>query len=81
MNYLYITFFLQYCYTFFNKMPSNFAENKMYYRVRNTIPPSIRHDTTEYTTRSPPQKVAILSSSDATKAGDNKIPIRLYKSL
>ena len=57
------------------------AENKMYYRERDTLPPRTRHSITEYATRSPSQKVAILSSGDATKVGGNKNPIRLYKSL
>ena len=54
---------------------------KLNHRVRDTIPPSTRHDTTEYATRSPLQKMGFLSSGDATKVGGNKNPIRLYKSL
>lgn len=44
-------------------------QKKLNHRVRDTIPPSTRHDTTEYATRSLLQKVAILSSGDATKVG------------
>ena len=60
-------------YTFFKKSNSFFAENKLYYRVRDTILPSTRHDTTEYATRSPFQKVAILSSGNAVFFASAKI--------
>ena len=56
-------------------------QKKLNHRVRDTIPPSTQHDTTEYATRSPFQKMGFLSSGDATKVGGNKNPIRLYKSL
>ena len=54
---------------------------KRNHRVRDTLPPSTQHATTEYATRSPPQKMGFLSSGDATKVGGTKNPIRLYKSL